>query len=293
MLYKKKSFILLRALIIFAFTGIILGLPFPSYADQNPFVKELMEKSGIIEQTNLIPQVIISSFAGQINRSDSSLIHFKNEINDIILNSYSPLNMQLFIEKKLSSNLSNADIKTVLNWLNSKQGKNITRLEKEVASPEAYEEVEKFGSNYKNFQMDPKRQKLYDRLDKATKATDSAVDMAINTRVAITAAMTSFLPPEKRPSVGHLKGLIEQQRFQIEGRVTNDVLASLYFTYKELTDAELGEYVVFSESPVGEKYNRIILDAFNNAFLESSQKAGSAMGKMFEKKAAELKNKKP
>lgn len=119
---------------------------------------------------------------------------------------------------------------------------------------------------------------MFREFDSATKTTESAVEMIINTQVAVALAMTATLQLEQQRSLDDISREFEKNRPNIEAAVRSQILISFLHTYKDLTDAEIQQYVEFARSAVGTKYHSVGLAALKKAFVGSSLRWGKSIG---------------
>ncbi|HAW26375.1 MAG TPA: hypothetical protein DCX38_23965, partial [Pseudomonas sp.] len=60
---------------------------------------------------------------------------------------------------------------------------------------------------------------------------------------------------------GQAQGLLESQRERLQQQVESDLDNTLLYIYRDLSDAELEEFVQFAQSEVGQRYYSAALQA--------------------------------
>jgi hypothetical protein len=100
--------------------------------------------------------------------------------------------------------------------------------------------------------------------------------------LAVATAMTLSLPPETRKPLAQIEEELEASRPGIEKAMQEQTWVSLLYTYRPLSDAEIRAYIGFADSPVGRKYHRVTIEAFQEAMVRCGAEFGRAMARVFE-----------
>jgi hypothetical protein len=74
--------------------------------------------------------------------------------------------------------------------------------------------------------------------------------------------------------------IVEGSRGMIESMTREQVLLSLLYTYRDLSEAELRGYIEFATSPAGNTFNRVVSDAMSRTFVEKSGELGEVLGEL-------------
>ncbi|OEU63353.1 MAG: hypothetical protein BBJ57_07815 [Desulfobacterales bacterium PC51MH44] len=248
---------------------------------KHELAEKLIIKSGLAEQIKNFPKLFETGFIQSYQQSGQSLPEEKfQKIRKVVAGSFDPQIIREFCFRQINTQLSLDDIQATLNWLDSPLGKKITRLEKAASTVEAYKEMQAMSHKLQNSQKSPGRLNLFQRLDKATYATEWTVDMALNTQIATSTAMLASFPLANQPSAEEIGKKIEMNRPQIERMISQQVFISFIYTYRDLSDKEIAKYVLFAESDNGRRYHEVILKALNYAMIDSSKKSGAAIGRV-------------
>jgi hypothetical protein len=258
-------------------------LPITGYAQtqKDSPVQELYVKSGLKKQLEQLPFIIQAAFE-QAGQEDDSVRKLPNNIISTIKASvqeaFAPAILKEALLPELREKLTAQDIKKVLNWLDSPLGKKCTQLEEAASTPEALAEMEKYADRMQNSPPTAQRLNILRKLDSAIKATKSNVEMAINTQVAVALAILTTFPLEQQGSPEDILREVGKNRPNLEAAVREQVLISLLYTYKSLTDNEIQQYIEFATSPIGSKYHSVATAALNKAFLGGSIRWGKKIG---------------
>jgi len=193
--------------------------------------------------------------------------------------SFAPERLKGTMVAELSQKLTAQDIKEVLQWLDSPIGKKATKLEEAASTPQAQVDMQQYAASLQTSPPTSERLKALRQFDLAVKATECAVDVAINAQVAVAMAMISTFPAEQRIPPDEISRRIEKNRSAIEAEVRSQVLVSALYTYRSLTDAEIQRYTEFAKSPAGVKYHSATMGALKKAIIEGAVRWGELVGK--------------
>ncbi len=264
-------------------------LPVISYAqNQNDaLIQELYVKSGMEKQMEQLPLVIQAAFDRAVLEDDFRIQelpkNFTSTVSMLAREAYAPESLKAIVLPDLREKLTVQDLKEVLKWLDSPLGKICTRLEEAASTPEALAESQQYAARIKNSPPTAAHLAVLQKLDSAMKATESTVEVAINTSFAIALAINATLPLEQQDPLKEIKRDLEKNRPQIEAAAKSETAIALLYTYRSLTEAQIQQYVKFLTSPAGSKYMSVSTAAFNKAFLDGSIKWGRAIGEALQK----------
>jgi len=250
-------------------------------SQKEALVQELYVKSGMEKQFEQVPLIIQSSF-DQEAQKDSGLQNLPENltaaIRALVLEAFTPESLKKTMLAELGERLTVQDLRMVLKWLDSPLGKNCTRLEENATTPEALTEMQQYGAHMTKSPPTATRLELIRKLDSAVKATESNIQIGINTHVAVALAINATFPLEQQKPPDYFVRQMGKIPPQVEAAVRKETLISLLFTYRSLTDAEIKKYLEFLRSPAGSKYTSVSMEAFKKALFNGSIKWGKAVG---------------
>ncbi len=268
---------------VWLWTVLLFLLTNIAYA-QNPndaILQELYLKSGMQKQVEQVPLIIRASFdqvaAGddQIQKLPANLV---SSMKRLAPEAFNPKSLKNIVLAELKAKLMDSEVKEVLKWLDSPIGIKITRLEEAASTPEAFNEMQQYVSQLQKAPPSPQRLEILRNLDSAVKGNENAVDIAINTQIAITLAIMATFPLEQQRPLDDVAREMEKNRPAIEAEVRAQGFISMLYAYRSLTEEEIKRYTNFLTSPAGSKYQSVATAAFKKAFLEGSVKWGKAIG---------------
>jgi hypothetical protein len=250
-------------------------------ADQE-LVRTLMQKSGLNRQIEQIPLMMQAGMA-QAEQSEPSRKLTQKEMDDLngmVAAAFDAKAMNAAVQKHIRSTLAKKDILAALAWLSSPLGEKITRLEEDSSTPAAYEEMQAMADT---LTKNAARAAQLRKLDRAVKATESGVRVALNIQISLLTAMSSVIPKDKRLTPDEIKGQVNKNSAQVRSMVEQDTLLSFLYTYRTLTDAEVDRYIAFAESESGRKYHAATEKGVSDAVVQASRTLGSMLGQSINK----------
>ncbi len=262
-------------------TMFLLMLPVIAHAqNQNDLIQSLYLKSGIDKQVRQLPLLIQASVKQAFEQDDRIKDlprHTKSAISGSVQEAFSAERFKKIIIKEVKTSMTVKDLDNVLKWLDSPLGKKCTRLEDAASTPETLSEVKKFAARLKQAPPAANRLDILRRLDSAVKATETNVEIAMNTQLAVAFAVVKSLPIEQQGPLKDIAAQLEKNRPQIEAAMKSQTLLFALYTYHGLTNGELETYIRFATSPAGVKYHGATISGFKKALLNGSIKWGESI----------------
>ena len=238
-------------------------------------LQQLYSMSGIETQVNQIPGSIQQAFDQKLG-TDRSVKYMEHKVLSSLRKSlrsvFVPAIMKKIVLKELGARLSNDDIRNALAWLDSPQGRKITKLEEKTATPEVMRDIPKFLQTLQAAPPTQKRMRTIVRLDQATKATQTTTDVSIASALAVVTAFSAISPVQrdtKRPTLSEMRSSLDAARPQMEAALRQQIQVFFLYTYKSLSDPEMERYLAFVESKAGKKYHSATTAGISKAMLDS------------------------
>jgi hypothetical protein len=241
---------------------------------ENLLLNELYEKSGLDYQVKQFPHLLQSGFVVGISQQnhDTQKITTSDieEIKKIITEIFDPEPIKNSIIKHIEQELTKEDTHTVLAWLNSDPGKRCSESEINTSSAESIKEIQEYARKLQYFPPTKKRIEIIEKLNKASMATDYAVDIAIILELGIKTAIISGFQPITKELFYEISKEIEENRFKIKSDLQSFAIISSLYTYKSIEDKDLISYIDFLQSNIGIKYQKAAMSAIVDVFKDRS-----------------------
>jgi len=243
-------------------------------SEEQGLIHDALELSGAKKQMENYAD-ILSSTLPQF-RSGMSNEKQKNDILLFLRDSYAINKIYPSVVSTFSARFDKKHMLSVILWLKSPLGKKSTSLEVAANMPEMMKKSAAFRDEYERMQ-EGRKQRIRD-MEKAVRATELNIDIvAVSLFDMLKGMQVSMRGSGKMNSeeidafVGNVRGVPREQ-------LTMDLLVSLAFTYRSLTDEELDEIIRFYRSPEGRWFNDTSIEAVSSAIGKASREIGEKMG---------------
>jgi tetratricopeptide (TPR) repeat protein len=210
-------------------------------SEEQGLIHDALELSGAKKQMENYAD-ILSTTLPQF-RSGMSNEKQKNDILLFLRDSYAINKIYPSVVSTFSARFDKKHMLSVILWLKSPLGKKSTSLEVAANMPEMMKKSAAFRDEYERMQ-EGRKQRIWD-MEKAVRATELNIDIvAVSLFDMLKGMQVSMQGSGKMNSeeidafVGNVRGVPREQ-------LTMDLLVSLAFTYRSLTDEELDEIIRF------------------------------------------------
>ncbi|MBI5848472.1 MAG: DUF2059 domain-containing protein [Nitrospirae bacterium] len=250
----------------------------PVHAGLSPedqgLIHDLLERSGAKKQmenyaeilSSALPQFRLGMSEG---RHNSDVLHFLRD-------SYRLHKIYPPVADTFSVRFNKQYISSVLQWLKSPLGKKIADLEVAANMPEMLKKSAAYQEEYERMQKS-RKQRISD-IEKAVRATELNVDIIAGSLFEMLKGMQVGMQGSGRMNSEEIDTLVGSVRGVPREQLVRELLVSLAFTYRSLTDEELGEVVRFYRSPEGRWFNDTSIEAIRAAIGKASREVGEKMG---------------
>lgn len=181
--------------------------------------------------------------------------------------------LRITVLSELRGRLSAEDEEQALRWLHTGNGRRITAAE--VRTIEAGG-VERFPALAKSSLTTASsyRRALFNRIAMATSAGESGADMVINMMSAIVSGAAPFMTPPDSEAGTRMRRRLTYDRPQMVLALREQAMAGFAYTYRELPDGDLEDYIAFLESSAGTRYSLATRKALDRAFTQAALDVG-------------------
>jgi len=217
-------------------------------SDKCKLIEKTLEITGFKKQIEQFED-IINSVAAQHQRGlENSTLHY--QYMKLVKDACKADKMLPVIVSIFEERFNEEYLTETLTWSKSPLGMKMRMLEVEACTPEAAKHMRILASKIQ--QLPQGRLALFEKFDAAIKETDLTVNLYTTCIYEMLIALQSaFLSPTKQLSEEQLQFIIDTVKTQLKNQFHNFALASLYYTYRSLSNQELKEAIVFYESDAG------------------------------------------
>jgi len=177
----------------------------------------------------------------------------------------------------LAENMDEATVTKSLAFLNSELGKRMVAADVAAASL-GETNISKIESGELAAPSTPKRDAIFDKLERATRSTESTVQvfLSMGQAVAVGTAIGSGQDPV---AIGErAQKSVEAGRAELEQSMRLPMRRFLAYSYRSLSDSDLKHLLAFLESPVGKRYVTAYNASMGAGFDAMGKRTGEQLG---------------
>lgn len=256
--------------------------------DRVALVKEALELSGAKQQMDQYPEL----FKNQLRQRQADIDpRLFEKLSKIIAETFPTDTFYQSVIESFQKKFNEKHILDVLDFLHSPLARKVAQIEVESSNPKAAEEIQKFVGQLQTQPPAKERLALIERLDRASAATELAVQTVLIMSREMAKGAYLALPPEEREKQGplepQLEPLLKEAKAQIEAPIKKGILVNYLFTYRTVSDPDLAKYIEFYETEHGRWFTRVATEGLMHAMAATSEKFGKEVVKLG-KEAAKL-----
>ena len=247
-------------------------IPFQVNGADQESANELYVKSGLEKHLQDIGPALLAGYRHHYEKtkepSERDKTIYRN-IEQVIDTSFDTQKMKETVVSGVMRDIKAAEMKSILAWLNSPEGKEITALEEAAGTPKGLEETQRYIKNIKTAPITQERMHLIKELNSTMNITETTLDIAWSTQFALSMTLA---PKGKRLNRQEIEKRYEESqkdKRQIEPMVEHQVHGSLLYTYQTLPDEVLKTYISFLRSEGGQAYSSTTSSHMLRAITES------------------------
>lgn len=190
---------------------------------------------------------------------------------------FNPQQIRSQLAAGLSEDLDASQLEAVQAWYQSDLGQRIAGAEADAAAPAAWEAIRAAAPSLrKRFNGTP-REQLFERYNRATGATDTAVETTMAVQLELADSLASL---SKGDSVESVRAQVENNRPAIERQVREQVYLTFLAMYESFSEQDLESYLGFLETPEGKAYTASAGDAIHDAIMGPVSSVGHQLVRM-------------
>ncbi len=249
-------------------------------ATASPLADSVLRASPIDEIVAQYPAMMSQGVREGLKQSGRVEPFVANTISSVVSNAFSAEDIRAQVVDDLAIGLDDQQLNSVLAWYETPLAEEISRAEVAASRPAAWEKVEAEASELQDRYEGSERAQLFDRFDRAARATESAVDTTVAVQLGLASAMAAF-NGSKGPTFEQLQQKIEGQRDMLRGMVAQQVYVGYLYTYQDVTTSELKDYIEFLESNAGSAFTRVVTNSIQRSVTEPVETVGSQLTRFF------------
>lgn len=255
-----------------------------SSAQAAPKAAEVLEASPIDDIVEQYPAMLSQGIREGLKSRGQIPPMVADTVGYVVSSSFSAANIEQQIITDLQAQLSDEQLEAVHEWYGTPVARKISAAEIAASDPEAWQKSRTRAPELNRKFKGSRKAAMFERFDRAARATESAVDTTIAVQLGLATAMSAL----SRESVHYeqIEQRIEGQRDALRGVVGQQVYDSYLYTYENISTQEMGLYLDFLESPAGEQFSRVVTASIQQAIMDPVESIGQQMSRFLSPSAA-------
>ncbi len=238
--------------------------------EENSLIEKLLDISNIKKQAEAVPALAKNEYSQYKTRINPDLF---TQGEKTIAESYKSSEIYKLIFEYFKNNFNRDYIRSVKDFLSSPLSEKISSLEQKASTSEGLGGMKKFGNELTKNPPTKERSELIKELDAAIGATDLQVDTTVALYEGVARAVMPVTMDDNRRSESELKSMAEEMRKELKTMLKGVIPVSFLYTYQDLKDEELRQYINFWSSDAGKWFNKVSSEAFIFAMDKAAEQA--------------------
>ena len=248
--------------------------PFPSnFSDNSPdvLIDKVITLSGLQKQIDQVPEDLLKDMHHYPEKPDDPMIIA--ELERIVIEVYKPEIFYEHVHNAIKHDFNRKYLETLIQMYNTPLLHKITEIESREFDFQAFEA---FIEGVIRTSLPPNRLRLLQELESETRTTEFAVELSISTRRALLTGASG----NNAEAIQSFDASIDAQKNEIRENTYQIVILALAFSYQEITDLELDEYIQFYQTEEGRWFVTHTVNGLLEAFRTSSLQTGKRIAEL-------------
>jgi len=244
----------------------------PAASTMDKLIGEALASSGFTTYLQRLPEQIQTGFREGLKRRPPAGQNIA-EVEKALGAAFSTAKFEKRVQTQLKKNFDQVKLEALVKDTKSPAVQRIVELEK---MPPAADQMVAFAKALQSNPLPEERLTLLKRLESATGAGELSTEIML----ASLKAMVQGAAGDKAPDGAALDKVIETQRTAAAEPMRNAAIINFAYTYRQASDADLGEYVKFYESEHGKWFTGQAHTALLDEFRSASGDLGKRLAEM-------------
>jgi len=246
-------------------------------AQAAPDARQVLEVSPVDDIVARYPAMMSQGIREGLKQNGQLPPMVANTIGNIVSSGFNSVDIEQQIINDLQASLTDAQLQAVHDWYETPVARKISSAEIAASEPSAWQEIQASASELNSQYKGTRRADMFDRFDRAARATESAVDTTIAVQLGLATAMAAF--SSDSANYEQLRQRIEGQRSMLRGVVGQQVYDSYLYTYQNIGAQEMDLYLQFLESSAGSAFSKVVTNSIQQAITEPVETIGKQMSR--------------
>ncbi len=260
-----KRLALVKPVLVVAMLGV-------GSAQAAPDAASVLEASPIDDIVEQYPAMLSQGIREGLKQRGQVPPMVADTVGYVVSSSFSADKIEQQIITDLQAQLTDEQLQAVSEWYQTPVARKISSAEIAASTPEAWPQIQASAPELNRKYKGTPKAEMFDRFDRAARATESAVDTTIAVQLGLATAMSAL--SSESMHYEQLERRIENQRGMLRGVVGQQVYDSYLYTYDKISAQELALYLDFLESPAGKQFSQVVTSSIQQAIMEPVESIG-------------------
>lgn len=260
-----KRLALVKPVLVVAMLGV-------GSAQAAPDAASVLEASPIDDIVEQYPAMLSQGIREGLKQRGQVPPMVADTVGYVVSSSFSADKIEQQIITDLQARLTDEQLQAVSEWYQTPVARKISSAEIAASAPEAWPQIQASAPELNRKYKGTPKAEMFDRFDRAARATESAVDTTIAVQLGLATAMSAL--SSESMHYEQLERRIENQRGMLRGVVGQQVYDSYLYTYDKVSAQELALYLEFLESPAGKQFSQVVTSSIQQAIMEPVESIG-------------------
>jgi len=248
-------------------------------AQAAPDARQVLEVSPVDDIVARYPAMMSQGIREGLKQNGQLPPMMANTIGNIVSSGFNSVDIEQQIIKDLQAKLTDSQLQAVHDWYETPVARKISSAEIAASEPSAWPKIQSSAMELNSRYKGTRKAEMFDRFDRAARATESAVDTTIAVQLGLATAMAAF--SSDSANYEQLRQRIESQRSMLRGVVGQQVYDSYLYTYQNIGGQEMDLYLEFLESSAGSAFSKVVTNSIQQAITEPVESIGKQMSRFF------------
>lgn len=256
---------------------LITALLVTGTAEAAPDARQVLEVSPVDDIVARYPAMMSQGIREGLKQNGQLPPMMANTIGNIVSSGFNSVDIEQQIIKDLQAKLTDSQLQAVHDWYETPVARKISSAEIAASEPSAWPKIQSSAMGLNSRYKGTRKAEMFDRFDRAARATESAVDTTIAVQLGLATAMAAF--SSDSANYEQLRQRIESQRSMLRGVVGQQVYDSYLYTYQNIGAQEMDLYLEFLESSAGSAFSKVVTNSIQQAITEPVESIGKQMSR--------------
>ena len=256
---------------------LITALLVTGTAQAAPDAREVLEVSPVDDIVARYPAMMSQGIREGLKQNGQLPPMMANTIGNIVSSGFNSVDIEQQIINDLQAKLTDSQLQAVHDWYETPVARKISSAEIAASEPSAWPKIQSSAMELNSRYKGTRKAEMFDRFDRAARATESAVDTTIAVQLGLATAMAAF--SSDSANYEQLRQRIESQRSMLRGVVGQQVYDSYLYTYQNIGAQEMDLYLEFLESSAGSAFSKVVTNSIQQAITEPVESIGKQMSR--------------